>query len=144
MENEHRLLAVSSETCRDWWPIVKRVLAPTFARSEVCESMEDLADALARKDAQLWVELNAGGDVTGAVVTRLIRFPKGLHVQVMYAAGRFHSGWGNWLDIIETWGKNQGCIAIEVLGRKGWERIFISHGYAHAYSVIRKAIDNKE
>lgn len=106
--------------------------------------MKDVLAALRQRDAQLWIELDGGERVTGAAVTRLIRYPSSLHVQVQYGAGCLQPRWCGWLKCIEDWGRQHGCDAVDVMGRKGWEKVFAGVGYSHAYSVIRKTFTKEE
>lgn len=44
------------------------------------------------------------------------------------------------LDYFEVWAKTQGAEWVEVIGRKGWERVLKPYGFNHEYTSLLKRI----
>lgn len=83
---------------------------------------EDIADAVRRRDMQLWVVLR-GDELRGIILTQVVVWPR---VKVCCLFGVAGYGVREWLHVREQlrqWGREQGCAVMEVSGRHGWQRL---------------------
>jgi hypothetical protein len=73
-----------------------------------------------------------------AAVTQIHTYPAGKVLRVWLAGGR----WGEleqYLTTADAYAREQGCYAVEVEGRPGWERLL--HGYAKRRVVLVKELN---
>jgi len=82
-------------------------------------SIEDVWDAIANGTLQLWP-----GKVS-AIVTQVIQYPRSKELVFFLAAGDLEEIQRVY-DVILDWGKAQGCERATFMGRKGWERTFLT------------------
>lgn len=82
---------------------------------------------------QLW--LITGDEIMGVVVTRIYR--TGV-CQIELCAGHDINQWLHHLEKIEQWAKARNCTDIEVVGRKGWQRML--KGYDLEAVILRKKL----
>ena len=102
-------------------------------------ALGDIRKSLLTGANQLWVVMLAG-EVVGACVTEIIRYPKrkSCFVRFFSAEDGLRESWLDHLDIIEAWAKERGCDAVEVSGREGWKRVLKDYKLTHV--VLRKAL----
>lgn len=94
-----------------------------FSDETMVVSAEDLYRDISAGEKQLWL-IEEGARVTAVVVTQVYSTRKGSICCVWAACG--NSGIGLLLDAlaeIEKWARSIGCVALEIRGRKGWERV---------------------
>lgn len=102
------------------WPDVRQLLVPAIEWAGEKNEAEVVAE-LASGMAQLWI----GEDRTVhcAVVTCLSRSARGLICEIWLMGGRDRSRWLHFIHRIEQEARRRGCIAIELIGRRGWARV---------------------
>ena len=90
---------------------------------------EDVVDGVVNMRMQAWVN---GGSIA---ITEVIVFPRKKTLHGFLAAG-------NMREILEMvpsaaeWGRQQGCTAFTLAGRKGWQRVFGKRGWRTAFYVL--------
>lgn len=85
-------------------------------------ALADVLQAVRDRRAQFWQQ----GDTVA--VTQMLRYPRGLALRHWLAAGRVEEACAL-LPGIEAWGRDRGAVRAEALGRKGWTRLALRHGY---------------
>jgi hypothetical protein len=95
--------------------------------------LADVVQAIRDGRAQFWRQ---GGTVA---VTELLRYPRGLALRHWLAAGEAREA-AAMLPPIEDWGRAQGAIRAEALGRPGWARLARRHGYAPRATLFVKEL----
>jgi hypothetical protein len=71
--------------------------------------------------ALLWLACE-GTDIRVAVVTAQERTEKRLVCTILACAGSGMDGWLHLLELIEDYARAEGCAAVRLFGRKGWQR----------------------
>lgn len=102
------------------WGRVRHLLIKAIEWSgDWTESM--VIAALATGSAQLWI----GEDdaVRCGVVTCLSRTARGLVCEIWLMGGEDRHRWLHFLETIEAAARAHGCVAIELIGRRGWARL---------------------
>ena len=84
--------------------------------------IEDVLSELHSGEAQLWLVMEAD-DVKAIVVTVLNEHPNSKTCLLWLCAGKNRESWVHLIKNIETWAKLQGCDAMVMRGRPGWERV---------------------
>lgn len=115
------------------WDRVRPFLKPAIDwAGEFTET--EIQDALARQEAQLWVAED--DELRGAAITKIRSGPRGRVCEIWLIGGRDHQLWLPFLERIEAAARDHGCIAIEMTGRRGWERLLPN--YRRIAVVLKK------
>lgn len=69
-----------------------------------------------------------------AVVTEIVDYAKKRSLHVFLAGGDLEELLGGMDDAI-AWGRSQGCVAMTLSGRRGWEKVLSGHGF-HAMRIV--------
>jgi len=113
-----RWLTTAAEKCGDWTPMALR-------------------DVLVKGDALLWVRWD-GEQLKAACVTELVIVPRGKILRVLACGGGKAGDWPAAFAPIERYAREQGCNAIRIEGRRGWQRVFAD--YRQAWVCIEKGL----
>ena len=105
-------------------------------------TLQSVLRALQTANMQLWVI----GDFLAVVITSIEQRPSGERIMaVNYIAGSGMDRWlGDWLAVQEAYGKAHDCVAIELAGRRGWQKaLAMWPEYKTAYTVYRRELKNE-
>ena len=106
------------------WPSVEGFLERAFATTKKLDSADAYCMAMGG-EVQLWVGFGQEG-LVGAALTAIETYTNGYRVVTFLAMGG--EGFKKWdrqlLGAVEAFGKENGCDAVEIQGRKGWGRWF--------------------
>jgi hypothetical protein len=115
------------------WGLVEPHLAKAFALSPKITS-DSALEACMNERSQLWLiwapeDLAANGErgvVLGGVLTDLCVYESDLKAcRVIGCGGVEFERWGRKaLEMIEKWALWEECTVVEMIGRKGWGRVF--------------------
>lgn len=135
------LICVEPARVHEIWPHVETLIRRAMERGT--SDYEALAQRVWRGEALLWIvwgpapaqlaawELapaEAGGRAAGgerilaAVVTALSLANERKLCTIVACAGEHRAKWLHLLDEIETFARDEGCEAMVIVGRRGWER----------------------
>lgn len=110
-------------------PAQRRALEGALAHAGT-HDLADVEQGIAEGYYQFW----PCGD--SAVVTEVLDTPK-KRILNFFLAGGSLAELEAALPIILEWGKTQGCTSASLIGRKGWERTFLTrHGWQVTHSVM--------
>ncbi len=70
---------------------------------------------------QLWT-VRTGDHLIGLAITELRNYPQQRRCRYLLLAGHDFEGWQHLQQDIENWARANGCAAMEMCGRRGWER----------------------
>lgn len=120
------------------WPQAKESLSRVEEQVPRELSMDDLLQNLLSGQMQLWF-IAEGPKVLAFFVTKLVTYSHMKGIQVLWLAGE---GSEIWLDkthetLIE-WGKSLGASRLELIGRKGWQRVLAPYGWEQPHVVLHK------
>ncbi len=104
-----------------------------LAYSGDTHTFDDVKAAIIAGKMQLWV----GKD--GCAVTEIIQYPAKRVLHVFLASGTMEQI----LDMSDSamaWGAAQGCTAMTLSGRKGWERALAPHGFVPVLVTLQRPI----
>lgn len=110
-----------------WLRIASILKAATVGRPDcdVVQTLKDVKDQL----AVLWLLVDSGRTLRGAMVTRMVMFTTGYSVLVLQlvALDNHTVTPENMREVVvrlEEFARNGGMDAIRIVGRKGWGKIF--------------------
>ena len=89
---------------------------------------DDVRDGILSGKMQLWPGERS------AVVTEIVEYAKKRTLHVFLAGGDLDELLGGMGDAI-AWGRAQGCNAMTLSGRRGWEKVLGKHGF-HATRIV--------
>lgn len=116
------------------WERCREFLRPAIAYADNAFTERSVLDGLLAGRFQLWPASKS------AVVTQIIRYPKGDVCRFFLAGGDLEE-----LRTMEApliaWAKAQGCYALEIAGRDGWVRAL--GGYRKICTIFWKELDNE-
>lgn len=97
-------------------------------------TFEDVVDAVAAGQLQFWPGKES------VILTELIAYPQYKQLHFFVAGGNLAELMAM-VPLVEEWGKSQGCTRASLVGRKGWERTFLSRtGWGQALIVMEKQL----
>ena len=97
-------------------------------------TFEDVCKAVSEGRLQFWPGPNS------VVITEIIEYPQYRTLNYFLAGGNL-AELAAMLPRIEAWGRMQNCTRAILIGRKGWERTFITQeGYAPELVVFGKTL----
>jgi hypothetical protein len=133
------LMGISPDMLPVFWPLVAPLLAQALEHADGRYALEDVRDALLARDMQLWIAVDPRSlAIEAACVTEIVAYPREKRCGVVFCAGRRTERWLRHLDEIEDWARGQGCHALELQGRPGWERLLRDWEKTHV--LLRKRL----
>jgi GNAT superfamily N-acetyltransferase len=127
------LLCVDPEKVFDFWPYA-RGLIKTAVDATNLSDFADIENDVLNGDQLLWLAWSQSRHIEAAATTHLSR-----KVCTLTACSGHDRG--RWLPLfahIEKYAKDEGCSAMRIYGRKGWERVL--DGYRVEHVVLEKAL----
>ena len=86
------------------------------------KTAEEIYKGLKDRRYQLWIAWDE--QIRACCITETIHYePDGLLCTIVMCAGDNLRRWIKHIKTIEEWAESKGCFAIELVGRKGWEKI---------------------
>lgn len=123
------------ETLSELWPHALPHLK-RFAEETLLIDPDQLYKDILENQKQLWM-FEDDGKVILAVVTEIWRSQLGQICTIKIAAGTCgHDVLRGVCDEIEKWARNEGCVGIEICGRKGWSRVL--DGFKQTGVILEK------
>ena len=108
-------------------------LESALAYSGGTHTFEDVVQGVVNGHMQAWVN----GD--SIAVTEIIIYPRKKVLHGFLAAGNMK----RILEMVPSaaeWGRQHGCTAFTLAGRKGWQRVFGRRGWKTAFYVLETSI----
>lgn len=84
---------------------------------------QDIAEGIAQGRFQYW------GDDECCVVTEIVRYPRCLKLHLFIAAGNLQRLFDVYLPKVKDFAREQGCVALTSVSRKGFLKRFPSVGF---------------
>ena len=119
------LIGVPAAAIEPIWSRVAPILQRACARSDGRYAVEDIHAALACGDMQLWIAIDPSqvNEIEAACATEIVNYPRERRCGLVFCAGQHPERWLHHLQTIGDWAREQGCVAMEMQGRPGWERL---------------------
>ncbi len=120
-----------------YWDEASEFLAPAIeAYPDAGLDIETTRQLIEQRVWQLWVVEGYAAAVTEIATTY------GQKVcTILLLGGRERELWfGQMLEVIEGWARANGCDRMNVVGRKGWERVGAPYGYKPVATVFDKGL----
>jgi hypothetical protein len=126
------LICVAPDEVSKVWPYAGPMIRSAIERTELGD-FEPLEREVLAGDQLLWLAIS--DHIEAAATTHLSR-----NVCTLTAcSGHQRERWLPLFAKIEKYAKDEGCRAMRVIGRKGWERVL--DGYRVEHVILEKAFD---
>lgn len=115
------LVCVDPLRVDDFWPHVKHYIEAALRRGGLGR-FSDLESDVLTGDALLWIVISKP-HILCAAVTQIVMTDAGKVCMIQACGGKDHSRWIGLIGGIEKYAKDQNCICVRIMGRKGWARV---------------------
>jgi hypothetical protein len=116
------------------WERSKPFLADALERSGDAYNVDDVLKEIQDDHAIFYPTRK------GASVFRVALYPRKRILQIWLAGGDMESSIDSILEAAEHHAAKHECDSIEVLGRRGWERVLKPYGYEHKRVMLIKEL----
>ena len=106
---------------KDIGPHVIGMLESVVERSNGRWTLDDMAARFYAGEWQMWIVYD--GEYRAVLATEVFTEPSEQKAaRVVFVTGLGAAGWTKLVEQIEEWARNQGCVRMEMIARKGWAK----------------------
>jgi hypothetical protein len=133
-------IPVPSDDVERQWERMLRFLGPAIETSNGRWTPEDVFNELAAGRLLGWV-LIEGPLLYGAGIGEIHQYPGCRVFCCLWLGGVQSELWMDLLDsTVSAWAAEHGCTRMEIIGRKGWERMGARFGFKPSYVFFEKEL----
>ena len=126
------LYGIPAHLVDEVWDEVRPWIAAACKRSRGKFDENDIRIGLLERDDQLWIWRSPTAYAVG--ITRILPYPKQKVCTIRIVTGRNRKEWEKeCIAQMEQWAKAQGCAAMELQARPGWESALPDYDKTHVY-----------
>ncbi len=120
-----KIFQLPPETIEPLWPSLREKLNPAIARSRGLINEQNTFEKLRDFKWQCWVAYR-GTTLLAAIVTRILVAPSGKRLlDAILAGGEDGKSWQRPIvERLKQFMHEEDCQAFQLLGRRGWERVY--------------------
>lgn len=135
-DNDYKIYGILSQYIDVVWRNAKPFIQNALKYGDNKYTLDSVKKALISRDMQLWlIYLNA--NIKGIVVTEIIQYPNKKYLTIVLLSGVEFDAWAYHWSTIKEWAIGEGCEAVQVFGRPGWERKLKTLGFEKIHTVLR-------
>lgn len=123
-----------------FWPEAEPFLRPAVHHTDPEAYLQLIHSRIVGAVNQLWRISDEEGISKGYAVTELYTAGHQVIAQIHMGAGKLED-FLEQLDSFEYWAREQGAQTIQIIGRKGWEKIMKPFGFNHDYTSLTKRVN---
>ena len=144
-----KLVNIPSSNLDDVWSLVKKDISEALSYSGNHTDAQFVYDCIKEKKMQLWVVWNKDKPTTlekyyGVVVTEIIKRKLIQSCNIFIVTGKHRQKWQHLISVLEDFALENNCTNMELISRKGWQRIMEQFDYKPTHVVREKQITNKK
>lgn len=119
------------------WPTIEHMLERV---TDEKVGVSDVYDFVIDGRWILWVcQIPDTLEITSVLVTEFIHYPQVCNLRVVFLSGD-DEDWAYGIAVFEDFARINGCHEVEILGRKGWERVLRDKGFSLNHITLSKRI----
>lgn len=119
------------------WPTIEHMLERV---TDEKVGVSDVYDFVIDGRWMLWVcQIPDTLEITSVLVTEFIHYPQVCNLRVVFLSGD-DEDWAYGIAVFEDFARINGCHEVEILGRKGWERVLRDKGFSLNHITLSKRI----
>ena len=143
------LVNIPSSNLDDVWSLVKKDISEALSYSGDHTDSQFVYDCIKEKKMQLWVVWDKDKKTTidkyyGVVVTEIVKRKLIQSCNIFIVTGRHRQQWQHLINVLEDFAIENNCTNMELIARKGWQRIMEQFDYKQTHVVLEKQIINKK
>lgn len=124
------LVPIFANNVAEIWESVLPFVYRASARNRGCMNTEDYRKACETRDMQLWVAVDSG-EIIAVAITEIVNHRRKRVCRIEIGTGRDRQKWQHFRQKLEVWAKAEGCQAMRIEARPGWENIFSDYQKTH-------------
>jgi len=122
------IVPVTSEHVDEFWDDVEPYIEAALELNMGEITSSDIRAFCKNRDMQLWAIYNP--DLSGAVTTEIIKYPKTKILRIVTIGGSVLDCWSvEFSKAMDGFARHEGASGIEAIGRKGWVAKVAPFGY---------------
>jgi hypothetical protein len=125
MSRSVELVCVPPDTVRKVWPRVCDLIYEAMRRGNL-SGYQGVADLVLGGRGLLWLAWD-GQKVHAAAVTALVATEWRKVCELIACGGKDLPRWLHLIEKIEDYARAEGCSAVRIVGRKGWQRMLTDY-----------------
>ena len=139
------LVNIPSSNLDDVWSLVKKDIAEALSYSGNHTDADFVYDCVKENKMQLWVVWDKDKPTTlekyyGVVVTEIVKRKLIQSCNIFIVTGRHRQQWQHLISVLEDFAIENNCTNMELIARKGWQRIMEQFDYKQTHVVLEKPI----
>ena len=143
------LVRIPTSNIDDVWNLVKKDIQEALSYSGNHTDSDFVFETLKQEKFQLWIVWDKEKKTTlekyyGVVVTEVVQRKLRKSCNIFVVTGRHRQKWQHLISVLEDFALEQECNNMELIARKGWERIMEQFNYKRTHVVLEKTITNKK
>ena len=140
-----KLVNIPSSNLDDVWSLVKKDIAEALSYSGNHTDADFVYDCVKENKMQLWVVWDKDKPTTlekyyGVVVTEIVKRKLIQSCNIFIVTGRHRQQWQHLISVLEDFAIENNCTNMELIARKGWQRIMEQFDYKQTHVVLEKPI----
>jgi|TARA_R100001463_G_scaffold135750_1_gene199565 predicted MPP superfamily phosphohydrolase len=143
------LVRIPTSNIDDVWNLVKKDIQEALSYSGNHTDSDFVLETLKQQKFQLWIVWDKEKKKTkdkyyGVVITEVIKRKLRKSCNIFVVTGKHRQKWQHLISVLEDFALEQECNNMELIARKGWERIMEQFNYKKTHVVLEKSITKKE
>jgi len=143
------LVRIPTSNIDDVWNLVKKDIQEALSYSGNHTDSDFVFETLKQQKFQLWIVWDKEKKTTkdkyyGVVITEVIKRKLRKSCNIFVVTGKHRQKWQHLISVLEDFALEQECNNMELIARKGWERIMEQFNYKKTHVVLEKSITKKE
>ena len=139
------LVNIPSSNLDDVWSLVKKDISEALSYSGDHTDAQFVYDCVKENKMQLWVVWDKDKPTTlekyyGVVVTEIVKRKLIQSCNIFIVTGRHRQQWQHLINVLEDFAIENNCTNMELIARKGWQRIMEQFDYKQTHVVLEKPI----
>ena len=140
-----KLVNIPSSNLDDVWSLVKKDISEALSYSGDHTDAQFVYDCVKENKMQLWVVWDKDKKTTidkyyGVVVTEIVKRKLIQSCNIFIVTGRHRQQWQHLINVLEDFAIDNNCTNMELIARKGWQRIMEQFDYKQTHVVLEKPI----
>jgi len=140
-----KLVNIPSSNLDDVWSLIKKDISEALSYSGNHTDAQFVYDTLKEDKMQLWVVWDKDKPTTlekyyGVVVTEIVKRKLIQSCNIFIVTGRHRQQWQHLISVLEDFAIENNCTNMELIARKGWQRIMEQFDYKQTHVVLEKPI----
>jgi len=143
------LVRIPTSNIDDVWNLVKKDIQEALSYSGNHTDSDFVLETLKQQKFQLWIVWDKEKKTTkdkyyGVVITEVTKRKLRKSCNIFIVTGKHRQKWQHLISVLEDFALEQECNNMELIARKGWERIMEQFNYKKTHVVLEKSITKKE